>query len=192
MTLRFRDTDIKEALEVFARTAGVNIFTDESLQPKRITTFFQNLPLREAFNLILTSNRLFAKKVAENTVIVVPDNPGKRQQYDELVVQTFYLTDADAKVAVNLLRTILNTRQVFVNEKLNALVVRETPEKIELARKVLEANDRGVAEVEIDLEVLEVDRNSLQNLGIDLSPRTYTVSLLLPDELSRSTRSGAR
>ncbi len=180
VTLRFRETDIKEVLEVFARTAGVNIFTDESLQPKRITTFFQNLPLREAFNLILASNRLFAKRVAENTVIVVPDNPGKRQQYDELTVQTFYLTDADAKVAVNLLRTILNTRQVFVNEKLNALVVRETPEKIELARKVLDANDRGVAEVEIDLEVLEIDRNSLQNLGIDFSPRTLTATMALP------------
>jgi len=183
VTLRFRDTDIKEVLEVFSRTAGVNIFTDESLQPKRITTFFQNLPLREAFNLILTSNRLFAKKVAENTVIVVPDNPGKRQQYDELVVQTFYLTDADAKVVVNLVRTILNTRQVFVNEKLNALVIRETPEKIELARKVLEANDRGVAEVEIDLEVLEIDRQSVQNLGIDLSPRTYSVTLGFPTDI---------
>ena len=183
VTLRFRDTDIKEVLEVFARTAGVNIFTDESLQPKRITTFFQNLPLREAFNLILASNRLFAKRVAENTVIVVPDNPGKRQQYDELMVQTFYLTDADAKVAVNLLRTILNTRQVFVNEKLNALVVRETPEKIELARKVLDANDRGVAEVEIDLEVLEVDRNSMQNLGIDFSPRTLTATLNFPQNI---------
>jgi general secretion pathway protein D len=183
VTLRFRNTDIKEVLEVFARTAGVNIFADESLQPKRITTFFQNLPLREAFNLILTANRLFAKKVAENTVIVVPDNPGKRQQYDELLVQTFYLTDADAKVVVNLVRTILNTRQVFVNEKLNALVIRETPEKIELARKVLEANDRGVAEVEIDLEILEIDRQSVQNLGVDLSPRTYSVSLGFPTDM---------
>ena len=183
VTLRFRDTDIKEVLEVFARTAGVNIFTDESLQPKRITTFFQNLPLREAFNLILVSNRLFAKRIAENTVIVVPDNPAKRQQYDELVVQTFYLTDADAKVAVNLLRTILNTRQVFVNEKLNALVVRETPEKIELARKVLEANDRNVGEVEIDMEVLEIDRTAAQTLGLDFSPRTLSVTLNFPNTI---------
>ncbi len=180
VTLRFRDTDIKEVLEVFSRTAGVNIFTDESLPAKRITTYFKDLPLREAFNLILVSNRLFAKRVAPNTVIVVPDNPGKRQQYDSLSVQTFYLTDADAKVAVNLLRTILNTRQVFVNEKLNALVVRDTPEKIELARKVLAANDRGVGEVEIDLEVLEVDRDRLENLGIDIQPRTYSVSLAFP------------
>jgi general secretion pathway protein D len=182
VTLRFRDTDIKEVLEVFARTAGVNIFTDESLPAKRITTFFRDLPLREAFNLILISNRLFAKRIAQNTVIVVPDNPGKRQQYDDLIVQTFYLTDADAKVAVNLLRTILNTRQVFVNEKLNALVVRDTPEKIDLARKLLEANDRGVGEVEIEIEieVLEVDRTRLQNLGIDFSPRTLSVTLALP------------
>jgi len=180
VTLRFRDTDIKEVLEVFARTAGVNISIDESLPAKRVTTYFKDLPLREAFNLILLSNRLFAKRVALNTVIVVPDNPGKRQQYDNLMVQTFYLSNADAKVAVNLLRTILNTRQVFVNEKLNALVVRETPEKIELARKLLAANDRGVGEVEIDLEVLEVDRDRLQNLGIDISPRTLAVSLAFP------------
>ena len=180
VTLRFRDTDIKEVLDVFARTSGINIFTDESLPAKRVTTFFKDLSLREAFNLILSSNRLFAKRVAPNTVIVVPDNPGKRQQYEELTVQTFYLTDADAKVAVNLVRTILNTRQVFVNEKLNALVVRETPDKIELARKLLEANDRGVAEVEIDIEVLEVDYQRLENLGIDLSPRTYNVTLTFP------------
>lgn len=184
VTLRFRDTDIKEVLEVFARTAGVNIFTDESLPAKRVTTFFKDLPLREAFNLVLVSNRLFAKRVADNTVIVVPDNPGKRQQYDELTVQTFYLTDADAKVAVNLVRTILNTRQVFVNEKLNALVIRETAEKIELARKLLAANDRSVGEVEIDLEVLEVDRTRLQNLGIDISPRTLSVSLGIPANMA--------
>jgi general secretion pathway protein D len=180
VTLRFRDTDIKEVLEVFARTAGVNIFTDESLPAKRVTTYFKDLPLREAFNLILVSNRLFVKRVADNTVIVVPDNAGKRQQYDNLTVQTFYLSDADAKVAVNLLRTILNTRQVFVNEKLNALVVRDTPDKIELARKLLTANDRGVGEVEIDLEVLEVDRDRLENLGIDIQPRTLSVGLILP------------
>ncbi len=183
VTLRFRDTDIKEVLEVFARTAGINIIADESLPTKRITTFFKDVPLREAFNLILIANRLFAKTAADNTVIVIPDNPGKRQQYDELMVRTFYLTDTDAKVAVNLLRTILNTRQVFVNEKLNALVVRDTPEKIELAQKLLAANDRAVGEVEIDLEVLEVDRNSLQDLGIDLNPRTYSVTLGFPQNM---------
>ncbi|HSB67919.1 MAG TPA: tetratricopeptide repeat protein [Candidatus Methylomirabilis sp.] len=184
VTLRFRDTDIKEVLEVLARTAGVNIFTDETLPAKRVTIFLKDLPLREAFNMILVSNRLFAKQVAENTVIVIPDNPGKRQQYDDLMVQTLYLNDADAKITVNLLRTILNTRQIFVNEKLNALVIRETPEKIELAKKLLEANDRGAGEVEVDLEVLEVDRSALEKLGIDFQPRTYTATLGIPQNMN--------
>ncbi|HEY7677701.1 MAG TPA: secretin N-terminal domain-containing protein, partial [Candidatus Methylomirabilis sp.] len=179
ITLRFRDTDIKEVLEIFARIAGVNIMTDDAVGPKRITANFRDLPIREAFRLILTSNRFFARQVAPNTVVVVPDNPGKRQQYDELFVKTFYLTTADARVAVNLLRTILNTRQVFVNEKLNALVVRDTKEKLELARKLLEANDRGGAEVEIEVEVIEVDRTRLQDLGIQFS-QSLTATLTLP------------
>ena len=182
VTLRFRDTDIKEVFEVLSRTAGVNIITDESLPAKRVTTFFKDLPLREAFNLILVSNRLFAKRVAANTVIVIPDNPAKRQQYDELMVQTFYLTDADAKVAVNLLRTILNTRQIFVNEKLNALVIRDSPEKVALAKKLLYANDRGIGEVEIELEVIEVKADARDNLGL-LFDKAYQVKLNVPTVL---------
>ena len=179
VTLRFRDTDIKEVLDVYARISGVNILTDDAVGPKRITANFRDLPIREAFRLMLTANRYFAKQVAPNTVVVVPDNPGKRQQYDELFVKTFYLTTADARVAVNLLRTILNTRQVFVNEKLNALVVRDTREKLELVRKLLEANDRGGAEVEIEVEVMEVDRTRLQDLGIQFS-QSLTATLTLP------------
>lgn len=183
VTLRFRDTDIKEVLEVFARISGVNIVTDDAVGPKRITANFRDLPIREAFRLILAANRFFAKQLAPNTVVVVPDNPGKHQQYEELFVKTFYLTSADAKVAVNLLRTILNTRQVFVNEKLNALVVRDTKEKLELARKLLEANDRGGAEVEIEVEVLEVNRTRLQDLGIQFTQQ-LTATLTPPSAQS--------
>ena len=179
VAVQFRDTDIRQVLEVFAQLSGLNILTDDAVGPKRITARVRDLPLRQAFGLILTANRYFAKQVAPNTLVVVPDNPGKRQQYEELFVRTFYLTNADARVAVNLLRTILNTRQVFVNEKLNALVVRDTKEKLELAGKLLDANDRGGGEVEIELEVLEVDRSRLQDLGIQFN-QSLTATLTLP------------
>jgi general secretion pathway protein D len=179
IAMQFRDTDIRQVLEVFAQLSGLNILTDDAVGPKRITTAFKDLPLREAFRILLSSNRYFAARVFPNTVVVVPDNPGKRQQYEELFVRTFYLTNADARVAVNLLRTILNTRQVFVNEKLNALAVRDTKEKLDLAGKLLNANDRGGAEVEIELEVLEVDRNRLQDLGIQFS-QSLTATLTFP------------
>lgn len=180
VNLRFRETDLREVFEVFGKLGGVNVFLDESLAPRKVTMAFQDLALREAFRLFLETSRLFAKRSGDRALIVAPDTPAKRQQYDELVMQTFYLNDADAKVAVNLLRTMLNAKQIYVNEKLNALVVRETPEKIELARRLLEANDRGPGEVEIQLEVLEVNRSRLENLGVHLRDESFTFTIGLP------------
>jgi general secretion pathway protein D len=179
VSLRFKDTDIKDVLEVVAGLGGVNIFLDEGLTAKRITTYIKDLPLRDAFELLLSTNRLFAKQVGPRTLVVIPDTPAKHQQYDDLVVHTFYLGDTEAKTQVNLLRTILNTRQIFVNEKLNALVVRDTPEKVALAKKLLHANDRGIGEVEIELEIIEVKADARDNLGL-LFDKAYQVKLNVP------------
>ena len=197
VSLRFKDTDIKDVLEVIARMGEVNIFLDEGLTAKRITTYIKDLPLREAFELLLSTNRLFAKQAGPKTIVVIPDTPAKHQQYDDLVVHTFYLADTDAKTQVNLLRTILNTRQIFVNEKLNALVVRDSPEKVALAKKLLHVNDRGIGEVEIELEIIEVRSDARDNLGL-LFDKAYQVKLNVPtiiigqsfsDQLAGSTLS---
>ncbi|MFQ5883382.1 MAG: secretin N-terminal domain-containing protein [Candidatus Methylomirabilales bacterium] len=166
VTLRFKDTDITEVLEILSKLAKINILVDEGVRAKKVTSYIKDLPLRQTFSLILSTNRLFAKQVNDNSLIVIPDTPAKHRQYDELQVRTFYLSNADAKRVVNLLRTILSTRQIFVDEKLNAVVVRDTPDKIALAEKLIHLNDRGEGEVEIDLEILEVDRTKLRNLGI--------------------------
>ncbi|MFQ5801931.1 MAG: secretin N-terminal domain-containing protein [Candidatus Methylomirabilales bacterium] len=166
VTLRFKETDIKEALDIISKLGEVNILLDEGVRAKKVTSYIKDLPLRQTFALVLRTNRLFAKRVNDNSLVVIPDTPAKHRQYDELKVRTFYLSNADAKRVVNLLRTILSTRQIFVDEKLNAVVVRDTPEKIALAEKLIRLNDRGGGEVEIDLEILEVDRTKLRDLGI--------------------------
>ena len=166
VTLRFKDTDITEVLEILSKLAKINVLVDEGVRAKKVTSYIKDLPLRQTFSLILSTNRLFAKQVNDNSLIVIPDTPAKHRQYDELQVRTFYLSNADAKRIVNLLRTILSTRQIFVDEKLNAVTLRDTPNKIALAEKLIHLNDRGGGEVELDLEILEVDRTKLRNLGI--------------------------
>jgi len=180
VTLRFKETDIKEVLEIISKLANVNILLDEGVRAQRVTSYIRDLPLRQAFALMLSTNRLFAKQVNDNSLIVIPDTPAKHQQYDDLQVRTFYLSNADAKVAVNLLRTILNSRQIFVYEKLNAIVIRDTPEKIALAERLMHLNDRGVGEVEIDLEILEVDRTKLRDLGIFFTDQYQAAFFIAP------------
>jgi general secretion pathway protein D len=166
VTLRFKETDITEVLEIISKLAEVNILVDEGVRTKKVTSYVKDLPLRQAFILILSTNRLFAKQVNDNSLMVIPDTPAKHRQHDDLQVRTFYLSNADAKRTVNLLRTILSTRQIFVDEELNAVTLRDTPGKIALAERLIQVNDRGGGEVELDLEVLEVDRTKLRNLGI--------------------------
>jgi general secretion pathway protein D len=166
VTLRFKETDITEVLEIISKLAEVNILVDEGVRAQKVTSYVKDLPLRQAFNLILNTNRLFAKQVNDNSLIVIPDTPAKHRQYDDLQIRTFYLSNADAKRVVNLFRTILTTRQIFFDEELNAVTLRDTPDKIALAEKLIRLNDRRSGEVELDLEILEVDRTKLRNFGI--------------------------
>jgi len=179
VTLRFKDTDITEVLEIISKLAEVNILVDEGVRAKRVTSYIKDLPLRQAFGLILSTNRLFAKQVNDNSLIVIPDIPAKHRQYDDLQVRTFYLSNADAKGIVNLLRTILSTRQIFVDEELNTVTIRDTPDKITLAQRLIYVNDRGGGEVEIDLEILEVDRTKLRNFGITFTDQ-YQAAFFVP------------
>lgn len=181
VTLRFKETDIKDVLEIISKLGQVNILVDEGVRAKKVTSYITDLPLRQAFTLILNTNRLFAKHINDNSLVVIPDTPAKHRQYDELQVRTFYLSNAQAKRIVNLLRTILSTRQIFVDEDLNAITVRDTPKKIALAERLIHLNDRGGGEVEIDLELLEVDQAKLTDFGITFTDQ-YTAGFFLGEE----------
>lgn len=180
VTLRFKETDIHEVLEIISKLANINILVDEGVRAKKVTSYVKDLPLRQAFMLILNTNRLYVKQVNDNSLVVIPDIAPKHQQYDDLQVRTFYLSNADANRLVSLLQTILNTRQVFVDEELNAITVRDTPDKITLARKLIQVNDRGAGEVEIDLEILEVDRTKLRDFGITFTDRYQAAFFTAP------------
>jgi general secretion pathway protein D len=105
------------------------------------------------------------KKISDDTILIIPKTKQKVDQYQDLLIRTFYLSNTKADDMVNLLRTMLETRRVYVNKELNSLVIRDTPEKIKLAEKIIEANDRIVAEVMFNVEVLEVSQSDQLKYG---------------------------
>lgn len=169
ITLKFKDTGIKEVFEIISKLSGINFIFDDDLKDQKISIFLQDATFEQAMELLLMTNKLFAKVVTESTVIIVPKNPAKMKQYQDLVIHTFYLSHIEAKKAVNLLRALLQLKQVHVNEELNAIIVRDDPERIKLAQKILEANDIPDAEVMMEVEIIEVSRDKLTNFGLNLS-----------------------
>ncbi|MFZ5863489.1 MAG: secretin N-terminal domain-containing protein [Nitrospirota bacterium] len=165
ITLRFQNAKLKEVFDLLSKTSGVNFLFDRDIRDDPITIFVKNTTFRDALNLVLTTNNLFMKRVAADTILILPKTKQKIDQYQDLMIRTFYLSSAKAKDMVNLLRTMLETRRMFVNEDLNTIVMRDTPDKIRLAEKIIEANDRQGAEVMFEVEVLEISRNHTIKYG---------------------------
>ena len=169
VTLRFQNTRLKQVFEILARTAKIDILFDKDVRDDLVTIFTRDTPFDEALSLILNTNQLFAKRVSADTLLIVPDTKQKREQYQDLKIRTFYLSNAKAKDMANLLRTILETKRVYVNEPLNTVVIRDEPAKLRLAHNIIQANDRGNAEVLFDVEVLEVNRTKTKRIGLNFA-----------------------
>ena len=169
VTLRFQNTRLKQVFEILARTANIDILFDKDVRDDLVTIFTKDTPFDEALNLILTTNQLFAKRVGPDRLLIIPDTKQKREQFDDLQIRTFYLSNAKAKDMANLLRTILETKRVYVNEPLNTVVIRDEPDKISLAEQIILANDRQDSEVLFDIEVLEVNRTKSRRTGLNFA-----------------------
>lgn len=187
VTLKFQNTKIKEVFELLSKLSGVNILFDADVKNDPITVFIKDAAFHQALSLILTTNKLFMKKISEDTILIVPKTKQKIDQYQDLLIRTFYLSNLKAKDMVNLLKTMLDTKKIYINEELNAIVVREAPEKIKLAEKIIEANDRRIAEVMLDVEILEVDRQKLLKYGYSLS-KTFSIISSLSGSTTDSTQ----
>jgi len=131
-----------------------------------VTISIQDTPFEEAFNLILNSNSLFAQTVSPGVMIISPNTKQKQEQYQDLMIRTFYLSNAKAKDMLVLLKNMLDSKRMHANEQLNTIVIRDQPEKLEMAEKIILANDRLDSEVLFDVEVLEVDRTINQTYGL--------------------------
>ncbi|MEA1648669.1 cohesin domain-containing protein [Nitrospirillum sp. BR 11164] len=167
ITIEFKDVSLKQVFEVIAHTSGLNFLFDKDVKTdQRTSIFLKNSTIEGAVRLVLLTNQLEQQVLDGNTVLIYPNTQAKQKDYQELSVRTFYLANAEAKTIANTLKTIIKVRDIAVDEKLNMVIVRDTPEAIRMAEKLVAVEDVPDPEVMLDVEVLEIQRSKLQNFGI--------------------------
>lgn len=180
ITLDFRDASLRMVLDVVSRHSGVNFIIDRDVRPEtRITVFLRQARVEDALDLIIGSGQLAKQVVDPQTIVVYPDTADKRRQYQDQVVRVFHLASAEAKGAAAFLRAMLGLREPFVDERSNMLALRDTPENVRLAERLIALYDTGDPEVLLELEVLEVSSTRLTELGIKF-PDTFSLTPLPP------------
>lgn len=180
VSLDFRDANLRMVLDVLTRNSGINFILDKDVRSDlRTTVFLRQTRLEDALQLLTATNQLAYKVLDSATVLVYPRTPDKQKEYEDLVVRAFYLTSADVKQTAAMLRTMLKIREPFVDEKLNLLMLRESAETIRLAERMIALQDVAEPEVMLDVQVLEISRNSLTELGIQY-PDSLTLTPVAP------------
>ncbi len=167
ITVEFRDAPLKQVFEVIARRSGLNFVFDKDVKTdQKASIFLKNSTVEAAVYYLLMTNQLEQQVLDGNTILIYPNVAAKLKEYQEMVVKTYYLANAEAKSVANTLKTILKSRDVVVDEKLNLLIVRDNAEAIRLADRLVALQDVAEPEVMLDVEILEVKRTRLMELGV--------------------------
>jgi general secretion pathway protein D len=165
ITLELKNTPVKNAFEYLGKAAHLNFSFDQELSEGiRVSVFLRDTPIEQALDVILTSHQLGKKVLNQNTLLIYPLS--RAAQYEELFVRSFYLNHMDAKRALNLMKTVLRASDLYIDEKLNTLVIRDTMDRIKVAEKLIASQDLNEPEVMLEVEVMEINRRNLENLGI--------------------------
>src|SRR5437762_67557 len=162
--------DSKIAFETLAELAGFNVIFDPDFRGARIQIDLHTVDIVEALDILALQTRSFWKPVNKTTILVSPDNQTKRRDYDDLVLKTLYMTNSvtstELTEAITTLRTLLNMRYLMSSTAMNAIIVRDTADRVAIAEKIIDDLDKAKPEVLVDATVLEVDRNLARTLGI--------------------------
>ncbi|MFA6901554.1 MAG: secretin N-terminal domain-containing protein [Gallionellaceae bacterium] len=167
VTLQFRDANLKMVFEALSRTSGINVLLDKDVKPDlRTSIFVKDVSVEDAIDLILLQSQLEKKIISDNTVFIYPNTPAKVKDYQDLKIRSFHLTNADPKQMLSMIKTLLKTKDIFIHEKTNSIVMRDTPDAIRLAEKMVADQDIADPEVMLEVEVLEITRSRLSEIGI--------------------------
>lgn len=167
LTLELRDVPLATIFEILSNHGGLNFVLDKDVKgDQRTTIFVRDTSLSDVLGVLLQTNQLERKLLNDNTLIVYPNTQAKQREYQELVMRSFYLANADAKQTAAMIRALVKTRDLFVDERLNLVIMRDTPEAIRLAEQLVATQDLGEPEVMLELEVLEIASSVAQEIGL--------------------------
>ena len=191
ITLEFRDAPLRSVFDMISRQSGLNFIFDKDVRTDaKATLFARNTPIADAVDMLLMTGQLTKKVVNDHTLLIYPDQPQKQKLYQDLMVKSFYLGNADPKSTMAMLRTLVKTKDIYIDDRLNLLVMRDTPEAIRLAEKLVAVQDLAEPEVMLDVEVLEVKRGRLLNLGMQY-PNQFSLLNTITNSTATSSTVGA-
>lgn len=166
-----------EIYQALGKAFGINILFDPNLKDQEVAIDLVDVDAQAALETLMRAANHFYKVLDEHSIIIAADTPQNRRTYEDLVIQTFFLSNSEVKDIMTILRSLVDSRKIATNEQLNAIILRDTADKVKVAERIIESNDKSKAEVVVDIELLQINTSKLRDLGVSLSNYRVTQSL---------------
>ncbi len=172
--------DIYRAL---GKAFGINVLFDPQLKDQELAIELRDVTAQTALETLMRSAGHFYKVIDEHSILIAADNAQNRKNYEDLVIQTFFLSNADVKQVLTLLRSLIGAKNVATNEELNAVTIRDTADKVKVAQRIIEGIDKSRSEVVVDVELIQVNTTKLREIGLSLSANQISQTLDLGENV---------
>jgi general secretion pathway protein D len=169
--------NVRQIYQAMGTAFGINVLFDQGLRDITMPIELRDVSAQDALEIVMRAAGHFYKVLDEHSIIVVADTPQNRRKYEDLIIQTFFLSNADVKEVMAMLRSLVDSRKIASNEQLNAIIVRDKADVVKIAERIIRANDKAKAEVVVDVELLQLNTSHLQDLGLSLSDYQVGVQL---------------
>src|ERR1700688_1167211 len=180
---------IFQIYRALAQAFGINVLFDPGLKDQEIAIDLKDVTAQAVLETLMHAAGHFYKVIDEHTILIAADTPQNRRTYEDLVIQTFFLSNAEVKDMTTILRSLIDAKKIATNDQLNAIILRDTADKVKVAEKIIETNDKSKAEVVVDVELLQINTNRMTALGLALSQ--YSIGQTLDTGTSTTTGSGS-
>ena len=165
----FRDASARDVYSAIGKFTNLSVAFDPTFRDQPVSIDMRGQSLEQALTSLSATTRNFWRVTGPRSLTVVPDTAAKRREYEEEIVRTFYLSNADLKETIDMLRIVVDARRLSAITATNAITIKDTPERITAAGKIISAIDKARAEVIIDVELLEVNRTHLHEYGLQIA-----------------------
>lgn len=167
ISLQFKDAPLKSVLDMIAQVSGLSFTLDQEVRgDAKATVGAKDTTVEDVLNILLVSNQLKMKVLSGASVLIYPNSAQKVKDYQPLVVRSFFLTNADVKAVSNSIRTIVKSQDMVIDERIGLILLRDTPEAIRMAERIVALQDISDPEVMLEVEILEIKRARILELGI--------------------------
>ena len=176
------ETSVMDIYRSLGQAFGINVLFDPKLKDQEITIVLNEVNAQDALEILMRTVNHFYKVLDEHSIIIADDTPQNRRNYEDQVIQTFFLDNAEVKDVMTMVRSLIGAKHVAANEQLNAIVLRDTADTVKVAEQIILSNDKAKAEVVVDVELLQINTSKLQELGLSLTQNSIGFGLDLGGE----------